>query len=298
MRNRVGRIAAWIVALGLLAYLLRRVPPGQVLQAVKAAAPWTVPVLIVLVFLVYLADSVAMWRIFGWFVARLSFREVLVVRGATYLLAIINYAVGQGTIVYFVNRSRGVPLSRGAAAVLLIMGTNVLALLFFATAGLVLADPVPGLATVVKVAWAGLAFYILVVVLRPRFLTSRPVFDVLLGAGVLGHLKAVAVRIPHLLSLMLYTYVALRAFGAKVPLGLAISCLPVVYFIAVLPIVPAGLGTMQAAMVHFFHPYASDATIVACSLASQGIALGVQALLGLACLRSQMARDLPAPSPP
>src|SRR3954451_21678253 len=136
MRNRVGRIAAWIVALGLLAYLLRRVPPGQVLQAVKAAAPWTVPVLVVLVFFVYLADSLAMWRLCGWFVARLSFREVLVVRGATYLLAIINYALGQGVIVYFVNRSRGVPVSRGTAAVLLVMGINVLMLLALATLGL------------------------------------------------------------------------------------------------------------------------------------------------------------------
>src|SRR3954452_2762336 len=108
MRNRVGRVVAWVIALGLLVYLLRRTSPGQVAQAVKLAAPWTVPALVVLVILISLADSLAMGRIFGWFVARLSFREVLVVRGATYILATINYALGQGTIVYFVNRSRGV----------------------------------------------------------------------------------------------------------------------------------------------------------------------------------------------
>jgi uncharacterized membrane protein YbhN (UPF0104 family) len=296
MRNKIGRIVAWLVALGLLAYLFRRVSPGEVLQSLKLAAPWTVPVLVGLVLLVYLADSLAIWRIFGWFVTRLSFREVLVVRGATYILAVVNYALGQGTIVYFVNRSRGVPVMRGAAAVLLVMGTNVLLLLFFATAGMLIA-PVPrALYTVVAVAYAGLAVYIVAVAVKPRWLTARPIFDVLLGAGIGGHLKAVLVRVPHLFSLLLFTYVSFRAFGIKVPVAQAVACLPVVYFISVLPISPAGLGTTQVMLTLFFTPYAPQATILASSLASQAIAVAVQALLGLVCLRSQLARDLPAPS--
>jgi|tagenome__1003787_1003787.scaffolds.fasta_scaffold20964829_2 hypothetical protein len=299
MRNRIARSLAWVLALALLAYLFHRSSPAEVARAVKQAAPWTVPVLAGLVVVVYLADSLAMWRIFGWFVARLSFREVLVVRGATYLLAIINYTVGQATIVYFVNRSRGVPVTRGAAAVLLVMGTNVLLLLFFTTAGLAIAPEVPRLLpTVVGIAWAGLAVYIVAVALRPRWLTDRPIFDVLLGAGVGGHLKAVAVRVPHLLSLILYTYVSMRAFGIRVPVQHAFACLPVVFFISVLPISPAGLGTMQMAMTLFFARYASGATILASSLTSQAVAVGVQSLLGLACLRNQMARGLPVRSPP
>jgi hypothetical protein len=299
MRNRFGRVVAWLVALALLAYLLRRASPGLVMQAARSAAPWTIPVLSVLVLLVYLADSLAMWRVFGWFVTRLSFREVLVVRGATYMLAMVNYALGQGTIVYFVHRSRGVPVMRGAAAVLLVMGSNVLLLLFVTTAGLALGPELPrGLATVVTVAYAGLAVYIVIVAARPRWLTARPIFDVLLGAGLLGHLKAVVVRVPHFLSLLLFSYVSLRAFGIKIPLVTAVTCLPVVYFIAVLPISPAGLGTMQAAMTWFFKPYAPEATILASSLTAQGIAIVVQAVVGLVCLRNQMARQLPAPSPP
>jgi Lysylphosphatidylglycerol synthase TM region len=299
MRNRLGRAVAWIVALGLLAYLLRRASPGQVMQAARSAAPWTIPVLAALVVLVYLADSLAMWRVFGWFVTRLSFREVLVVRGATYMLAMVNYALGQGTIVYFVHRSRGVPVMRGAAAVLLVMGSNMLLLLFATTAGLVLGPDLPrGLVPVVTIAYAGLAVYIVLVVARPRWLTTRPIFDVLLGAGLGGHLKAVVVRVPHLLSLLVFSYVSMRAFGINIPVVAAVTCLPVVFFIAVLPISPAGLGTMQAAMTWFFLPYATEATILASSLTAQGIAIAVQAVVGLACLRNQMARQLPAPSPP
>src|SRR3954452_23220094 len=137
MRKRLGRILPWLVAIGLFAYLLTRFSPADVAQKMRMAAGWTVPAIAGLVLLVYLADSLAIWKTFGWFVARLSFKEVLVVRGATYLLALVNYALGQGAIVYFVNRSRGVPVSRGTAAVLLIMGINLLLLLVLASLGLV-----------------------------------------------------------------------------------------------------------------------------------------------------------------
>ena len=141
-----------------------------------------------------------MWKTFGWFLAELPFRDVLVVRGATYLLAAINYSVGQGAIVYFVHRVRGVPVMRGVATVLLIMGTNLLVLLSFVTVGLALAGGTrpPALVPVVAVAWAGLAVYVAIVVARPKFLVSRPLFDVLLSAGLGGYLKAMLVRLPHI----------------------------------------------------------------------------------------------------
>jgi hypothetical protein len=301
MRNRIGRILAWVVTIALLGYLVTTISFEKVLAAVKLAAPWTVPALAAMVVLVYLADSFAIWRTFGWVLARLSFVEVLVVRGATYLLAMVNYAVGQGAIVYFVNRSRGVPVTRGTGAVLLVMGVNVLLLLFLTTFGLIFAPNVPpAITTIVVVAYAGLAIYVALLIWKPRFLTTRPVFDVLLNAGVGGHLKALAVRIPHLLSLLFYSFLALRAFGIRVPVGQAMLCLPIIYFIAVLPISVQGLGTTQMAWKLFFAQYAPGppevqvATIFACSLFSQAVGIGVQSLLGLACLKNQMARSLAA----
>jgi uncharacterized membrane protein YbhN (UPF0104 family) len=306
MRNKLIRIVPWVVALAILGYLFSTFKIADALAALKHAAPWTVPAIVGAVLLVYLADSLAIWKTFGWFLARLSFKEVLVVRGAAYLLAILNYNLGQGAIIYFVHKSRGVSLVRGTAAVLLVMGINVLLLLFVASVGLVVAPDVPhALKIVVAVGYAGLAIYLVAVAVKPRWLTSRPVFDVLLGAGLLGHLKALVVRVPHLASLIFLTVVYLRAFGVEVPIAQAVAYLPIVFFIAVLPISPLGLGTSQAAMQYFFARYAAGdlamqkATIVTASLSAQLIAVSVQALIGLACLRNQMARDLrPAPSPP
>ena len=302
MRKKLGRILPWVVTLGLLFHVFHGMSFAQMKTALGSAASWTVPVLALLVLGVYLGDSFAIWKTFGWFVTRLSFREVLVVRGATYLLALVNYAVGQGAIVYFVNRSRGIPLLRGTAAVLLVMGINILLLLVFASIGLLVA-PEPALRKIMFGAYGALAVYSCLLVLRPRWLMSRPVFDVLFAAGVSGHLRALLVRIPHLSVLMVFTYTSLRAFGVRLPLSQALLYLPIIYFIAVLPISVMGLGINQLTMAYFFFKFVPNHTpddakklIEMASLGSQAVALAVQVMIGVFCMRSQLARNLRQPA--
>jgi len=299
MRARVLRVLAWAITVAALLWLFWKTPIGQVWASVGRAASWTLPVVLVAVILVYVADSFAMWKTFAWFLARLPFRDVLIVRGATYLLAAINYSVGQGAIVYFVHRARGVPIRRGVATVLLIMGTNVLVLLALVTLGLVFgSERPPGLVPVVSVAWAGLAVYVVVVAVAPRWLRSRPIFDVLLSAGLAGHLKAMAVRLPHIAALIAFNLSALWGFGVAVPLATAITALPVVMFIAVLPISVQGLGTTQAVMVLFFARFVPaaagepSAVVLGASLTAQVVALSFQVLTGLICVRTRTARGL------
>jgi Lysylphosphatidylglycerol synthase TM region len=305
MRKKLGPIVGWAVTIAVLIFLFRNIHLDKVAEAIHGAYWWAIPANAILILAVYLADSFAIKKTFGWFVAPLSYREVLVVRGATYLLALVNYTVGQGAIIYFVNRSRGVPLLRGTAAVLLVMGINILMLLVLASIGLAVATDVPAsLRTMVLVAYAGLAVYIAVVAAKPQWLAKRPIFDVLLSAGVGGHLKSMAVRLPHIVSLIALSWFSLAAFGVTVPVTKALLCLPIVYFVAVLPISFQGLGTSQAMLIHFFADYAPGATkearwaaILAASLVCQGIAFVIQLSIGLFCMRSQLARSLGKPSP-
>ena len=243
-------ILAWAVTIAILVYLFWTIPLADVWGKMHTAAWWSIPAMAVLVLAVYLADSFAIMKTFGWFVAPLSYREVLVVRGATYLLALVNYAVGQGAIIYFVNRTRKVPILRGTAAVLLIMGINVLMLLLLATIGLVTSPDVSrGVRTLLLAAYGGLAVYILLVALRPRWLAKRPVFDVLLTAGLKGHLRSMLVRVPHICTLLALSWISMAAFGVVLPVTKAVLCLPIVYFVTVLPISVQGLGTTQAMMI-------------------------------------------------
>jgi len=300
MRKKIGPVLGWVVTIAILVYLFRKIDISEVGKAIHAAYWWAIPANAILVLAVYLADSFAIKKTFSWFVAPLSYREVLVVRGATYLLALVNYTVGQGAIVYFVNRSRGVPVLRGTAAVLLVMGINILMLLLLASLGLVASADVPsGLKPVVLVAYAGLAIYIVVVAAKPRWLVSRPIFDVLLSAGITGHLRSMAVRLPHILALMTLSWFSLAAFGVVVPIAKAIMCLPVVYFVAVLPISFQGLGTSQFVLGNFFAVYAPGPTdkarlavVITASLVSQAIAFVIQLSIGLVCVRNQLARNL------
>ena len=300
MRKKIGPILGWAVTIAILVYLFRTIPLAQVGHAIHTAAWWTIPANALLILAVYLADSFAIKKTFGWFVAPLTYREVLVVRGATYLLALVNYTVGQGAIVYFVNRSRGVPVLRGTAAVLLVMGINVLMLLVLASIGLLVTTDVPRtLRLIILVAYAGLAVYVVVVAVKPRWLVSRPIFDVLLSAGIGGHLRSMAVRLPHIMTLIALSWVSLAAFGVVLPFAKALLCLPIIYFVTVLPISFQGLGTSQAMMIHFFSSYAPGATdearwaaILAGSLVAQAIAFIIQLSIGLVCMRNQLARSL------
>ncbi|HVZ88898.1 MAG TPA: hypothetical protein VHG72_18150 [Polyangia bacterium] len=307
MQKRLIRLLAWAVTIGLLVLLFRRIPVSQVMAAARGAAGWTVPVALVYGVAFFVCDSFAIWKTFSWFLAPLSFADILLVRGATYLLAAINYNVGQGAIVYFVHRVARVPVMRGVATVLLIMGINVLALLFLATFGVATAPAVPhAVKVIVAVAYAGLAVYVAAVIARPRWLATRPLFDVLLGAGLAGHAKALLVRLPHVAALFAFQITMMRAFGVQVPVLDALAALPVVYLVAVLPISVQGLGTTQATMIYFFARYApgdvaaQQAAVLAASLVGQATVLAFQAVLGVACLRSRVGRALSAsvePSP-
>jgi hypothetical protein len=300
MRKKLGPILAWVVTIAILVYLFRTIHFAEVKKAFHSAYWWAIPADAILVLLVYLADSFAIKKTFGWFVAKLSYREVLVVRGATYILALVNYTVGQGAIIYFVNRSRGVPILRGTAAVLLIMGINMLMLLILASIGLaVTPDVAPVLRWIILVAYIGLAVYIVLVSIKPTWLAKRPIFDILFSAGIGGHLRSLAVRLPHILSLLALTWVSMAAFGVFIPVTKAILCLPIVYFVTVLPISFQGLGTSQAMLIHFFAQYAPGGTgearqaaVLTASLLCQAVALVIQLSLGLICMRNQLARGL------
>src|SRR5215471_4052335 len=110
MRKKLTRWAAWLITAALLFLVFRKISFAQLVAHVRGAPAWTVPVGFAGMAAIYLGDSFAIWKTFGWFLARLSFVEVLVLRGATYLLAAINYNVGQGAIVYFIHRATGVPV--------------------------------------------------------------------------------------------------------------------------------------------------------------------------------------------
>jgi hypothetical protein len=302
VKGRLRRFLPWLVGAAILLALLLRVPSAA-LRGGLAQGPWGLLVAYTLPFMVLtlVADAYATGvclRIAG---EPRPFGTLTLVRGATYLLGLLNYALGQGGIGLYLHRT-GVRPARGTGIFLFLLIVNFGALAAAAALGLALgegkwAGGVGGRGLAVGIVAAGLA-YLAVVALRPGFLARREVLEPLFAAGPTGHLLALAGRMPHLLFLILGHWGALRIWGIAVPLVQALARMPVVLLASVVPLSPSGLGTVQAAQVLLFAPYSGaltaasrEAAVLSFSLAFSLLGLGSQALVGAICLAALKRRE-------
>jgi hypothetical protein len=230
------------------------------------------------------ADTLAMYYTFGWFGVRLPYRELFVVRAATYLLAVVQYYVGQAAIIGYLHSRKRVPGWRATGFILFISGINMGVLVLLAAAGLATGEtPVRWLRFVPIGVGAGAVGYAVILWIKPPFLLRWSLLAPLFEMGVVGHLKATAVRMPHVLVLIVWHFLSLRWFGVQVPPMVALVYLPAVFFAAALPVSVQGLGLSQAAALYFFGAYSptGPAAVLAYSLAMTGVSLVVQVTMGL-----------------
>lgn len=292
----IRRLAPWVVAAGVLTWLLATIPLGALRDAL-ARAPMGLFVGFTLIYVVVIlaGDAFAIWATFLWSLrgAELRYRDVLEIRGASYLLAVLHYSAGQGGLAYFIARRARVPLAHAAGAVMLILGVNAIAVALAALVGVLLggAPANPMLRWVIYGLAGGFPVYLAVIAWRPGFLARWKLLAPLFDAGLRGHLVAVAARLPHLACLIAGQVIALHLFGVDLPAAAAVTLMPLVFVVSVLPISPSGLGTAQATAVALFAKYAPGApedqraTVLACFLALQLLALVAQALIGTVFLR-------------
>jgi hypothetical protein len=304
----IKRVVPWLVAAALLAYVFHSVPFARTWGAMRRVGFWGVFVFSIIYFLyAYAADVVATWATFRWFCAPLKLWDVVVIRGATYLLALLNYNLGQGGIIYIVGRRRGVGVARATGTVLLTMGVMFVALLLLAGIGSYLGDPRDARLRLVRLICTGglvaFALYLVVIALRPEFLARRALLQPLFDAGILGTFKAFLVRFPHVAGHVVFQWILLRMFHVDLPFTAAATLLPVVFVIGWIPITFQGLGTKEVAAMELLARYSDAATleaqraqIVAYSLTVTVMFVVYSVVTGLLCLRRGTALAA-APAP-
>lgn len=290
----VRQALPWLAAAALIAWLFHRVPLDEVRAALRHGSylPLLAYVLLELV-LTLPADAFATREALAGAGVRRSFGELMLARGATYLLSLLSYFASLGGIGVWVARG-GVRAARATGAVLLMMVSSGIVLVLIACLGL-LADLPPDrrelLALLIGAALAGIVLYLAVIALRVRWLAGQPALAPLFEAGLAGHARAVAARAPHMLLLALLHWGAFRVWGIDVPFLRGIALTPVVLLVSALPITPSGLGTTQVLQVLFFSPWADGATpearaadVLAFSLVHWVFSLVWQGGIGIACL--------------
>ena len=296
-RRRVFvKLWPWLVALAILAFLFARIPRTALVSAF-AAGPWSLLGLYTLGqwLIILVADAYAISVSLAVTGFRQRFSRIFLARGATYILGILNYALGQGALGLYLQRS-GVTALKAAGNVLFMMIVNLGVLLVIASGALLAGgSPKPAhfsLSPLFSGLWLALILYLAAIVLQPLGLWNSQLLAPLRQARLMGHLRAMAARFPHILFLVLAYWGALRLWGIPVPLSQGLALVPVVLLINALPITPLGLGTTQAALVWLFSPYVPPAAsavpaavVLAFSLSYYFFGIIAQALLGLWCFQ-------------
>ncbi|MDY6814066.1 MAG: lysylphosphatidylglycerol synthase domain-containing protein [Pseudomonadota bacterium] len=265
----LARSLPWLLGGLIVAALVAAIDPAAVAGALQQAALGRyIPLAILFLLVWYLLETHNLQRVFRRFQVHAPFPELLAVRGYTYLLMIVNYALGVGAIGLYLRNRRGVPAPRAAGLLLFFMMAEMLALGLLAgagatfvqgeargyalvTAGAILGGALLGVPLIRRLAW------------RPALARWLEVFAV---ARIGAWLATIADRSLYFLTFVLFFYLAMPAFGLQVPFADLLCLVPLLFIIINLPVTAAGLGTLQAGVLLLFAPYGEPATLLAFSV--------------------------------
>jgi hypothetical protein len=293
------RIAPWAIALLALGWVFRSIDRHQLVAALEhAPVAAFVAVSALMLVLNCLADTFAMRSVFGWFGCHVPYWDLFVVRASTYLLAIVNYHVGQAAIVGYLYKARKVPLLRASGWILFIIGIHVGILFLLSSAGASNASGDLKLLRMIPLTCGiGVGAYATLLTLKPKILAERTLLAPLFEMGIVGHIKGVLVRLPHIGVLLVWHFVSLRMFGVNVPVVDALLYLPAYFAVGSLPINVNGFGVSQLVAIAFFAKFAviapgttdvagaQKAAVIAYSLGTSGISIVLQLIMGFIALR-------------
>lgn len=245
---------------------------------------------VVFVFALLSADVLATVFIYRR-VARVSYRDLFVVRSASYLPSIVNHHIGQAWVTYLVAKVYAVPLKRVVGATLFGYVTWGGCILLLGAVSLTAAGyPI---AYLVVPLGSGVAYLVLLAV-KPARLAGNAVLGPLFEAGPVGHIQAMILRLPHMGVLFVGTWVPFLFFGVDIPFGAALTYIPIIMVAVALPLTPVGLGTRDALAAELLQRYVTNggsaqdriATLAASTTTVAVTLTVIDAAIGLVMMRA------------
>jgi hypothetical protein len=301
----VRRVAPLLVTLAALGWVLGRFE----LAKIAAALDWRVAAVLGPALLVYGAATLALESLsilrmlpvrphgFGaWTAAR--------IKCASYLLTIVNYALGGAALTVLLRRRAGLGLGEAAGVVLLISATDLLVVLGL---GALAAAAGGGDTPVVRagaVALAGLGWFGGILLLRApthlgplERLRSLAVFEALRATPPARLLELVVLRALFAGCFIGVAGAAFAGFGIEIAPTRLVVGMVILAVIGALPIAVSGLGTGQVAAVYVFRGVAPPETLIAVSLVLSAGLIALRAAMGALFAREYMREALAPPIP-
>lgn len=272
------RIAPWIMAALIFAYLFHLYPPSKVWESLTYVNLWTFSAFAIGYFVfIYIVDSWVMTRVLSDFSYKVGFRDIAYARGFTYLIMIINYPASQAAFAYYLKRRYKIPIFEALGIFFFIVFVDLLWIVTLAFAGSFFQDYSIGgvdLGHTVKI--FSICVYVFLILwlafwrrwaekifghsIRFDFIErqrKRPAFHIFEQASVFYYLKVAIMRIPIHFTIIISMYIVLKTFGVSIPFTKILGNIPLCFFLGTLPITPGGLGTTNAAMVELLYRYVS-----------------------------------------
>lgn len=210
------------------------------------------------------------------------------IKSASYLLGILNYALGVAALTILLRRRARLGLGESASVVVLISAVDLVVVIAFLSVGLAFAESGDAVVRTGVVTLVGIGFFGGMLLLRmPHSLgpleriRSLAIFDALrtTPADRLGQL--LLLRAVFSVCFVAVGGASFAAFQVPVEVGRLVVGMMILAVIGALPIAVAGLGTGQIAAVYVFKDVAPPEMLITISLVLSGGLIALRAALGI-----------------
>lgn len=281
-----------VISLGAAWYLATTIDFRAVwAQMTPEAVSILAPALVTFGFVSLVLEAITLRRVLHRTRADFTLLTAARVKAASYLLAIVHYALGAAALTVLLRRRAGVGLAEAAGTVMMIMMFDLGMVLSMVAVGAALVSE-----TGVELQFGVIALVIGVIVgglalLRAPFslgpidkLRDLEIFHTPRNAPTRDLVELAILRFTFVLTFEMMGWAAFHAFDIDVPLGALLVNFSGVVMVSMLPAV-AGIGPGQVAMVEFFSAYGSAERLLACSIALAGGMIVIRSLIGIAFAR-------------
>jgi hypothetical protein len=289
----IRRLLPAAVSIAALAALLVIVDFSALVEALS----WEVVLFLAPALLVYGAatlalEAISITRLLGHTAGTVPAWTAARIKCASYLLGIVNYALGVAALSVLLQRRAGIRLAESASVVLLISAVDILVVTVLATSGAVVSEieapaRLAGVLAILVVGFVGgLTLLRTPASLGPLERIRSLSFFAALRTTPLRRLGELGLlRVSFAASFITLAAVAFRAFGIAAPLSELAVGMMIVAVVAALPIAVAGLGTGNATFVLVFRHLADPETLLALSLVLSAGMISLRVGMGLVFAR-------------
>ncbi len=273
MKKRLQQSIPWLIAAVIFFFLFKKIPPMDVLKTMASAnIPLFIFYSISYFVIVMLIDCLGLQWGFSRFVASVDLKETILMRGATYLLMLINYNLGQGGMAFYLKRTHQAPLFKTLGtifyftlidlSIVLAMGVVVGSVKELAYRGIAL-QPI-----IIRSGFIFFtAFFLWILFWRlsntvwgrsfekikmMNWILNRPLFYSFRESNFSDYATAFLWRLPTVFLVIFSFFLWSHAFKSPIPLQDIFIYGPIILVVGTLPLTPGGVGTVQALCVEFF----------------------------------------------